>query len=152
MIHGILKNTPPLAHTYNPDVPVEISAVIRKCTEKKPDDRYQSVDEFIKDIRLFLNEGWTNAYKFYSIKEPKIKVDSSCQEKVDEIQIKKSKKRKIMYFITALCMAAFISFSFYYLNIRQKALSEKYCRKVLQDARNFARTGRPDIALSLIHI
>lgn len=36
---------------YNPQIPVSLENIILKCTEKKPEHRYRSVEEVIADLR-----------------------------------------------------------------------------------------------------
>lgn len=45
--------TPP--STYNPDVPAALDQIVLKCTEKMPEDRYQNVDDLIRDLKLVLD-------------------------------------------------------------------------------------------------
>lgn len=44
--------TPPKA--CNPDIPENLEAIILKCTEKRPEDRYSSAEEVIADLRRAL--------------------------------------------------------------------------------------------------
>ena len=37
--------------TYAPDLPVSMSGIIRKCTQKNPDCRYASMEELIRDLK-----------------------------------------------------------------------------------------------------
>lgn len=39
---------------YNPDIPISLENIILKCTEKKPERRYNSVPEVISDLRKVL--------------------------------------------------------------------------------------------------
>ena len=39
---------------YNPQIPVSLENIILKCTEKKPEHRYRSVEEVIADLRRVL--------------------------------------------------------------------------------------------------
>lgn len=39
---------------YNPQIPVSLENIILKCTEKKPENRYRSVEEVIADLRRVL--------------------------------------------------------------------------------------------------
>ncbi|MBN1522303.1 MAG: protein kinase [Candidatus Aureabacteria bacterium] len=152
LIHKIVNEKPPPAHGFNRDVPEEISAVIRKCTEKKPSDRYGTVDDFIKDIRLFLNEGRTHAFEFYSLKEPALKTSSEKEEEnIYDPSKEKIKRRKITSLIIgASFMVAFIISSLLYQDYRNIAHGRAYCRKKLQDAKNLSRMGRTDMALSFL--
>ena len=52
VVSAILKETPPLASDVNPDVPLELARVIRRCLTKDRDHRYQSA----KDLRNELEE------------------------------------------------------------------------------------------------
>ncbi len=43
------ETLPPSA--FRPDVPVELDNIVRKCLQKKPEDRYASVEEFAEALR-----------------------------------------------------------------------------------------------------
>ena len=45
--------TPP--SVYNPDIPAGLEKIILKCAEKDPDERYQSVELLIQDLRAVLD-------------------------------------------------------------------------------------------------
>lgn len=49
-IHAHLAVIPDDAHTVNPDVPQQISAILAMLLEKEPDKRYQSIDGLIHDL------------------------------------------------------------------------------------------------------
>ena len=44
--------TPP--SVYNPDIPISLERIILKCTEKKPENRYASINNVISDLRKAL--------------------------------------------------------------------------------------------------
>ncbi len=50
----ILKSCPlPLRH-YNKKIPIELEAIVLKCLENKPENRYSSVTELSKDLNNYL--------------------------------------------------------------------------------------------------
>lgn len=48
--YAILDETPTSVREINDQIPENIEAVINRCLEKQPQDRYQSVDEILKDL------------------------------------------------------------------------------------------------------
>lgn len=55
IIKKIVEQDPRYPRKANPEIPVDIEAVILKAMEKSPDKRYQTVREFIDDINRFRN-------------------------------------------------------------------------------------------------
>ncbi|MFZ2054632.1 MAG: protein kinase [Candidatus Aminicenantales bacterium] len=51
VIYSILKESPPPIAVSRPEIPPPIEHVVAKALEKNPDQRYQSVEEFIEDLR-----------------------------------------------------------------------------------------------------
>lgn len=49
-----LEDPIPLPSTYNPEITPSLERIILKCTEKRPDNRYQNVGEVISDLRRAL--------------------------------------------------------------------------------------------------
>jgi HAMP domain-containing protein/predicted Ser/Thr protein kinase len=45
-----IQKPPPPPHSVNPKVPPELEAIILRCLEKRPDRRYQTVDQILKDL------------------------------------------------------------------------------------------------------
>ena len=56
VIYSILKESPPPIAVSRPEIPTSIEHVVGKALEKNPDQRYQSVEEFIDDLRS-ISEG-----------------------------------------------------------------------------------------------
>jgi TolB-like protein/tetratricopeptide (TPR) repeat protein len=56
VIYSILKESPPPIAISRPEVPPSIEHVVGKALEKNPDQRYQSIEEFIDDLRS-ISEG-----------------------------------------------------------------------------------------------
>lgn len=51
----VVADPPTRPRTWRPEIPRELEAIILKCLEKKPADRYASMDELIADIDRYLN-------------------------------------------------------------------------------------------------
>jgi len=51
VIEKHLRQSPPLLHQFNPQIPPAVDNVIRKATAKKPGERYQSAGEFANALR-----------------------------------------------------------------------------------------------------
>jgi serine/threonine-protein kinase len=50
LIHKHINETPKSISQFNPQTPVELEKIIMRCLEKKPDRRYQSVDEIMDPL------------------------------------------------------------------------------------------------------
>jgi serine/threonine protein kinase len=51
LIHKIVYDAPPAVQSLNPDIPPGLSAVVARAMAKDRNDRYQSVADFLKDIK-----------------------------------------------------------------------------------------------------
>ena len=59
-IHAIMYEPVGYLHTYNKELPTDAQTIVEKALAKKPEDRYQSIDEMIEDIhRLKTNKSIT---------------------------------------------------------------------------------------------
>jgi serine/threonine protein kinase len=45
-----IQNEPPLLSSFRPDLPPELCALVHKMMAKKPDDRYQTAKEILRDL------------------------------------------------------------------------------------------------------
>ncbi len=52
-MYRILQNEPEPIETHNPDVPADLIAVVRRALAKRPDDRYQSAGDLLRDLVVF---------------------------------------------------------------------------------------------------
>jgi eukaryotic-like serine/threonine-protein kinase len=53
-LNKIIREPSPSVSTYRPDVPIELQKIVRRCLEKDPGDRYQSIKDVaieLKDLR-----------------------------------------------------------------------------------------------------
>ena len=67
----ILKSCPlPLRH-YNKRIPIELEAIVLKCLENKPENRYESVKELSKDLNNYLESRPIKAKPDWIIKRTK---------------------------------------------------------------------------------
>lgn len=46
-----LKEKPPQLRSLRPEVPLEVDALVMRCLEKRPQDRFQSMDELLEAMR-----------------------------------------------------------------------------------------------------
>ena len=51
-LNKIIRETPAPIQSFQPDLPAELQKIVRRCLEKEPDERYQS----IKDVAIELKE------------------------------------------------------------------------------------------------
>lgn len=57
VLHQILHEAPAPPRQVRPDLPPALEQVIRRCLEKKPDDRYQSMEELSADLGVSGDDG-----------------------------------------------------------------------------------------------
>lgn len=57
VIARVLTEEPPRPTALRPDIPADLEAVVLRCLQKKPDDRYQSVNELVAALSPFLIAG-----------------------------------------------------------------------------------------------
>jgi hypothetical protein len=50
IIHGVLADAPPRLRALRSEVPLGLEAIVLKCLEKDPKDRYQTVAELLADL------------------------------------------------------------------------------------------------------
>ncbi len=58
LILMVCTEAPPPIQDLAPWVPPEVAAIVHKCLEKNPDDRYQSAEELFEATRSLLPTGW----------------------------------------------------------------------------------------------
>ena len=51
IIYSILNERQPRMHNIRPEIPVELESIVERALAKTPDQRYQRVDEIVKDLR-----------------------------------------------------------------------------------------------------
>jgi eukaryotic-like serine/threonine-protein kinase len=49
-VYSILNEDPPPIGNFNPDVPPELEAIVKKALQKNKEDRYQQLDELLSDL------------------------------------------------------------------------------------------------------
>ncbi|MEQ1826678.1 MAG: protein kinase [Pirellula sp.] len=54
----------PSVRSFNPSIPTELDAIVRRCLQREPADRYQSASEFADDLRRWLNDQTPDAMKW----------------------------------------------------------------------------------------
>ncbi|MFH1655773.1 MAG: serine/threonine-protein kinase [Candidatus Omnitrophota bacterium] len=55
IVDKILKSNPDPLRNYNKKVPIELEAIVLKCLEHKPENRYSSIAEVSQDLKNYLN-------------------------------------------------------------------------------------------------
>ncbi|MBL8811259.1 MAG: serine/threonine protein kinase [Planctomycetaceae bacterium] len=54
-LHQVIHETPVPPRLLNPQVPADLEAIILKCLEKQPEDRYATATELCEDLERFLS-------------------------------------------------------------------------------------------------
>lgn len=54
IIPKVEKESPPRIRSLRPDVPLGLEAIVHKCLEKRPEDRYRSATELASDLERYL--------------------------------------------------------------------------------------------------
>ena len=56
IVDKILDQDPPFLRSFNKKIPIELEAIVFKCLDKKPENRYSSASELSQDLRNYLDE------------------------------------------------------------------------------------------------
>jgi serine/threonine-protein kinase len=56
VMRQVERDPPPRPCSIRPEVPLELEAVVLKCLEKKPEDRYNSADDLAGDLEKYLSD------------------------------------------------------------------------------------------------
>jgi serine/threonine protein kinase len=148
LVKQIVSDEPPDPRDSNPEVPEEISAVVRKCMAKAPKERYFSVEEVIRDIRLFLSEGRTIACEHDSRKKPPEQLPEEVEKGMRDAALRKRAWTTAL--LSVVILSVFLLFSFFYFKGRFKSSHQDAGRKKIEEARNLLRAGRRDLAAPLL--
>jgi serine/threonine-protein kinase len=74
LFEAILKKTPPAPRTLNREIPPALEAVILKCLEKEPANRYQSSTELLGDLQQIAGQQVTTDSTRRSTAVPRVSV------------------------------------------------------------------------------
>ena len=55
LLRQVIEEEPPVPRTLNDAIPPDLQNICLKCLDKDPDRRYQSADDYVADLRAFLN-------------------------------------------------------------------------------------------------
>lgn len=92
-----LEDPIPPPRAYNPNIPESLQQIILKCTEKMPQDRYNTAEDVIADLRRVLlspNEGTAEAddrKKPEKLAEPQEDVEEKSEKEFSERRRKKDR-------------------------------------------------------------
>lgn len=86
-----IKERMPFIRVKKPEVPLSLEAIVQKCTEKKPRDRYQSFAELIKDLKQSLV---TPDFDFINGELPEDEEPIEKEVPVEKEESKPAKKEK----------------------------------------------------------
>ncbi|MCR3956104.1 MAG: Stk1 family PASTA domain-containing Ser/Thr kinase [Gudongella sp.] len=97
------------------DIPKEVNDIIMKCVMKRQSDRYQNVDELLRDLRAYIDTRTIPENKSMEETSEMTRViptvgtdmDTSKSQRVDRIRKKKNEKNRAFVVIAAI-LAAFI--------------------------------------------
>ncbi|MCK5708177.1 MAG: serine/threonine protein kinase [Candidatus Aureabacteria bacterium] len=144
LLEHIKEDAPPLADSINRSIPEEVNAIIRKCTEKYPSQRYNSLDDMINDINLFLSEGRTQSQDNYKRFTPPKKKSKKCKTK--------SRAKNIFLLIVLAIISVFLIQNKFSLFEGHKKIqfSNQHCIKKIQQAKNYSNLNRDDLALPIL--
>ncbi len=61
VMSAILRDVPPSVTERRPDVPIHLARIVRRCLEKSPGDRYQTMNEVQRELRDLRKENESDA-------------------------------------------------------------------------------------------
>ncbi len=99
VIHTILNKEPEPVKNIRKDAPEKLDWIIRKALEKNPTDRYQSMDEMLSDLKIFLKDGGTS----------------------DKIKRPKAKKKTLIQVTLTILLALGITYVFYFQSTQKQS-------------------------------
>ena len=74
IIYSILDKEPEKITSLNPEIPLELENIVSKALEKKPESRYQNIEEMLADLMSFKNKSsGLNSGQFISKRKGKSK-------------------------------------------------------------------------------
>jgi serine/threonine protein kinase/Tfp pilus assembly protein PilF len=103
-IASILTTEPPPLSGVLPDVPLKLESILQKVLRKNSDERYQTVNEMLTDLRALKAELETDI----SLPRTKARADSIVS------QIKRHKRGVLLTLAAALLAAAAVAYSFFF--------------------------------------
>jgi serine/threonine protein kinase len=130
ILYQVVNSSHPAAHTLNPAMPEEMSAVLDKSLAKKPDERPMTAGQFYSELEAAFNE-WQHA-KEEPPPEPVVALD-------DALAVPSSKKKRTPVYTREQVLSAF----FHKGRLRTYPSREVYLKAVLEEvAKCFAMGQR----------
>ncbi len=163
ILYNIVNHTPTPVSVVNPAVPEAVSRIVAKLLSKKPEDRYESAGEAVRELGAVMREPITaNVLSMETLAVTPHEATSPLPETVDPTDRSLLRRRvhPALFWIVALVLVAGLAGAVYAL--REAAKKQKPVavitpeqhqvhrakRTALQIARSYAESGRYAEAIS----
>src|SRR5258708_14402700 len=104
-IASILTTEPPPLSGVLPDVSLKLESILQKALRKNSDERYQTIEEMLADLRILEGELETGS----SLPQIKARAESIVSK------IKRHKRGLLLTLAAALLVAAAVAYSFFFV-------------------------------------
>jgi serine/threonine protein kinase/Tfp pilus assembly protein PilF len=104
-IASILTTEPPSLSGVFPDVPLKLESILQKALRKNSDERYQTIEEMLADLRVLKGELEAES----SLSQTKARAESIVNK------IKRHKRGVLLTLAAALLVSAAVAYSFFFV-------------------------------------
>ena len=132
----------------NKDIPLEIAAIVKKCLEKEPLNRYASASEIIRDIQLYLNQGITLAHEHST----RSQISKATYRPKKSGRRKKNKFKMKFAHVFLICVVLWIGWYYWdtRLQYRVPIMQKNKVEKQFESAENYINLKRFDLARPIL--
>ncbi|HEY0432011.1 MAG TPA: protein kinase, partial [Pyrinomonadaceae bacterium] len=109
----VLHVTPTLPSKLNDRIPPELDRITMKAIEKKPEDRYQTADELIADLRLVLptlDDDYRRGRSTESIRKPQTGTASALSTLIEQVKRPGPNRGIVLLFILGAVLLTGLAF------------------------------------------
>jgi len=96
IVYSIVNEEPEPLHKYLVDVPADLQQAINEALEKNPEDRYQTVEEIIRKLRLVQKHTTKGHRPMVPVKMPGAEAEFDAAPEYQPIVLRKKVPRKVL--------------------------------------------------------